>query len=145
MHQNYSAKKYTSRKDKFSILLKSLVPSHQGNMSCVLDVHGEKSCRAEGFLVVLGHPWMGFGLPQCAQKARMRTTFRFCATTLACFLPTNYLCRLLIFVLREKGSTTLAKKIETGTHVKLQACACSRDHAPVPAGTWLSQFFWPGY
>ena len=42
-------------------------------------------------------------------------------------------------------STTLAKKIETGTHVKLQARACSIDHAPVPAGAWLSQFFWPGW
>ena len=43
-----------------------------------------------------------------------------------------------------KRTTTLAKKIETGTHVKLQARACSRAHAPVPAGAWLSQFFWPG-
>ena len=44
----------------------------------------------------------------------------------------------------ELWCTTLAKKIETGTHIKLQARACSRDHAPVPAGVWLSQFFWPG-
>ena len=29
--------------------------------------------------------------------------------------------------------TTLAKKIGTATHVKLQARACSRDHSPVPA------------
>ena len=27
-----------------------------------------------------------------------------------------------------------------GTHVKLQARACSRDHAPVPAGTWPGQY-----
>ena len=27
---------------------------------------------------------------------------------------------------------------------KLQARACSRDHAPVPAGAWLSQFFGQG-
>ena len=40
-----------------------------------------------------------------------------------------------------QGSTTLAKKIGTATHVKLQARACSRDHAPVPAGARLSQFF----
>ena len=36
------------------------------------------------------------------------------------------------------------KKIDTGTRVKLQARACSRDHVPVPAGEWLSQFSWPG-
>ena len=47
-------------------------------------------------------------------------------------------------LLRGRTNTTLAKKNETGTHVKLQARACSRDHAPVPAGTWLSKFFWPG-
>ena len=41
-------------------------------------------------------------------------------------------------------TTTLAKKIETGTHVTPQARACSRDHAPVPAGAWLSQFFGQG-
>ena len=41
-------------------------------------------------------------------------------------------------------TTTLAKKIETGTHVKLRARACSRDHTPVPAGAWLSQFFGQG-
>ena len=27
---------------------------------------------------------------------------------------------------------------------QLQARACLTDHAPVPAGAWLSQFFWPG-
>ena len=32
-----------------------------------------------------------------------------------------------------RPTTTLAKKIETGTHVKLQARACSRDHAPACA------------
>ena len=37
--------------------------------------------------------------------------------------------------------TTLAKKIETATDAKLQARACSREHAPVPEGTQFSQFF----
>ena len=39
--------------------------------------------------------------------------------------------------------TTWPKKIETATHAKVQARACSREHAPVASGTWLSQFFWP--
>ena len=33
------------------------------------------------------------------------------------------------------------QKIETATHVKLQARACSTDHAAAPAGARLSQFF----
>ena len=41
-------------------------------------------------------------------------------------------------------TTTLAKKIETATQAKLHTRACSREHAPVPLGARLSQFFWPG-
>ena len=36
---------------------------------------------------------------------------------------------------------TLAKKIETAMHAKLQARACSREHAPVLQCARLSQFF----
>ena len=46
--------------------------------------------------------------------------------------------------IQKSQCTTLAKKIETATHAKLQAHACSSEYAPVPQCAQLSQFFWPG-
>ena len=85
---------------------------------------GSSSCACCPFFLCLF-------LPFCQTLLFSLCRFRWCKMSVA-FVHSVVVC------------TTLAKNIGRATHVKLQARACSRDHAPVPAGTRLSQLFWSG-